>query len=64
MPYPHHHAEPVDPALWDTLSAKINDVLGIPSGMAVFFLGALIVLFPVAVAVAAFLRRRAIEVGK
>lgn len=64
MPYPHHHAEPVDPVLWDTLSAKINDVLGIPAGMVVFFLGALIVLFPVIVAVGAFLRRRDIGAGK
>jgi hypothetical protein len=54
-----HHSEPIDPILWDWLSAKIDDVLGIPSGSMVFILGTMIVLFPVMVMVLLWRRQRA-----
>lgn len=53
-----HHSEPIDPDLWEWLSDKMNHVLGIDSGAMVLLLGAVIVLFPVAVMVLVWRRRR------
>jgi len=53
-----HHSEPIDPDLWEWLSDKIDRVLGIDSGAMVLLLGAVIVLFPVAVMVLVWRRRR------
>lgn len=54
-----HHSEPIDPTLWEWLSAKIDHVLGISSGSMVLLLGAVIVLFPVVVMVLVWRKRRA-----
>lgn len=56
-----HHSEPIDPTLWEWLSTKIDDVLGIPAGAMIFLLGTLIVVCPIIIAVTAFKRRRDIE---
>ncbi len=56
-----HHSEPIDPTLWEWLSAKIDHVLGISPGAMVFILGAFIVLSPVIVAIAALMKRRDIK---
>ncbi|MDP6666041.1 MAG: hypothetical protein QF357_01435 [Dehalococcoidia bacterium] len=53
-----HHAEPIDPTLWEWLSAKIDHLLGFSPGVMVLILGAIIILFPVAVMVIAVRRRR------
>ncbi|MBN4064803.1 hypothetical protein JYU04_03605 [Dehalococcoides mccartyi] len=53
-----HHSEPIDPTLWEWLSAKIDHVLGISSGTMVIVLGAVIVLFPVVVMVMVWRRGR------
>lgn len=53
-----HHAEPIDPDLWEWLSAKIDHVLGISPGVMVLILGALIALFPIAVMIVAVRKRR------
>lgn len=52
-----HHSEPIDPALWEWLSTKIDHVLGLSSGVWVLMLGAVIVLFPVVVMVLVWRRR-------
>jgi hypothetical protein len=44
-----HHSEPIDPDLWESLSTKIDHVLGFSPGVMVMLLGAFIVLFPVVV---------------
>lgn len=51
-----HHSEPIDPTLWEWLSAKIDHVVGVSPGVMVLLLGAVIVLFPVVVMV--MVRRR------
>tara|TARA_A100001037_G_scaffold201146_1_gene179854 strand:+ start:2073 stop:2258 length:186 start_codon:yes stop_codon:yes gene_type:complete len=51
-----HHSEPIDPALWDWLSAQINHLIGISSGVMVALFGALIIVLPIAILVMA--RRR------
>jgi len=56
-----HHSEPIDPTLWEWLSTKIDHVLGISPGAMVLILGGLIVLFPIIIAVAAFIKRRDVE---
>ncbi|MCH8229216.1 MAG: hypothetical protein IIA53_02695 [Chloroflexi bacterium] len=53
-----HHSEPIDPTLWEWLSAKIDHVLGLSPGVMVLILGTLIVLFPIVVMVVAVRRRR------
>jgi hypothetical protein len=53
-----HHSEPIDPTLWEWLSAKIDHVLGVSPGVMVFVLGALIVLFPMVVLVMAWRKQR------
>ena len=53
-----HHSEPIDPTLWEWLSAKIDHVLGISPGVMVFILGSGIVLFPVIVMVMVWRRQR------
>ncbi|MCI0804503.1 MAG: hypothetical protein J4O05_07845, partial [Chloroflexi bacterium] len=53
-----HHSEPIDPTLWEWLSAKIDHVLGLSPGVMVLILGTLIVLFPIVVMVVALRRRR------
>jgi len=53
-----HHSEPIDPDLWEWLSAKIDHVLGLSPGMMVVLLGALIVLFPVAIVVMVWRKQR------
>ena len=52
-----HHSEPIDPDLWEWLSAKIDHVLGVSPGVIVFVLGALIVLFPIVIMVLVIRRR-------
>jgi len=56
-----HHSEPIDPTLWEWLSAKIDHVLGISPGVMVMVLGAFIVLFPIIVMIVAARRRRGME---
>ena len=56
-----HHSEPIDPTLWEWLSAKIDHVLGISPGVAVMVLGAFIVLFPIIVMIVAARRRRGMK---
>lgn len=56
-----HHSEPIDPTLWEWLSAKIDHVLGLSPGVMVLILGAFIVLFPIVVIVVAVRRRRSLE---
>ena len=56
-----HHSEPIDPTLWEWLSAKIDHVLGLSPGVMVLILGTLIVLFPIVVMVVAVRRRRSLE---
>ncbi|MCI0776278.1 MAG: hypothetical protein J4O07_11590 [Chloroflexi bacterium] len=56
-----HHSEPIDPTLWEWLSAKIDHVLGLSPGVMVLILGTLIVLFPIVVMVVALRRRRSLE---
>tara|TARA_Y100001970_G_C13577062_1_gene529042 strand:- start:152 stop:337 length:186 start_codon:yes stop_codon:yes gene_type:complete len=51
-----HHSEPIDPVLWDWISAEINHLLGISSGVMVVLLGALIMVLPMALLV--MVRRR------
>jgi hypothetical protein len=53
-----HHSEPIDPTLWEWLSAKIDDVVGLSPGVMILILGAFIVLFPVVVMVLVWRRRR------
>jgi hypothetical protein len=53
-----HHSEPIDPTLWEWLSTKMDHVLGLSSGTLVLLLGAVIVLFPVAVMVLVWRKRR------
>tara|TARA_Y100001934_G_scaffold216822_1_gene257289 strand:- start:5505 stop:5687 length:183 start_codon:yes stop_codon:yes gene_type:complete len=52
-----HHSEPIDPTLWEWLSAKIDHVLGVSPNVMVLLLGAVIVLFPI-VLIAVVRRRR------
>ncbi|MCH7984296.1 MAG: hypothetical protein J4O01_10190 [Chloroflexi bacterium] len=56
-----HHSEPIDPTLWEWLSAKIDHVLGLSPGVMVLILGTLIVLFPIVVMVVALRRRRGLR---
>lgn len=56
-----HHSEPIDPTLWEWLSAKIDHVLGLSPGVMVLILGTLIVLFPIVVMVVAVRRRRGLR---
>ena len=56
-----HHSEPIDPMLWEWLSAKIDHVLGISPGVAGMVLGAFIVLFPIIVMIVAARRRRGMK---
>ena len=56
-----HHSEPIDPTLWEWLSAKIDHVLGLSPGVMVLILGAFIVLFPIIVMIVAARRRRGME---
>ncbi|HJP28423.1 MAG TPA: hypothetical protein QF694_06410 [Dehalococcoidia bacterium] len=56
-----HHSEPIDPDLWEWLSAKIDHVLGVSSGVMVIVLGAVIVLFPIAVVVLVWRKWRTIS---
>tara|TARA_B100001750_G_scaffold158870_1_gene127968 strand:- start:1468 stop:1671 length:204 start_codon:yes stop_codon:yes gene_type:complete len=53
-----HHSEPIDPTLWEWLSLKIDDVLGLHSSAMVFILGAVTVLFPVVVMLLVWRRHR------
>ena len=53
-----HHSEPIDPTLWEWLSLKIDDVLGLHSSAMVFILGAVTVLFPVVVMLLVWHRHR------
>jgi hypothetical protein len=53
-----HHWEPIDPTLWEWLSLKIDDVLGLHSSAMVFILGAVTVLFPVVVMLLVWRRHR------
>ena len=53
-----HHSEPIDPTLWEWLSLKIDDVLGLHSSAMVFILGAATVLFPVVVMLLVWRRHR------
>ena len=56
-----HHSEPIDPTLWEWLSAKIDHVLGLSPGVMVIILGSFIVLFPIIVMIVAARRRRGME---
>ncbi|MCH7969601.1 MAG: hypothetical protein IH960_00990 [Chloroflexi bacterium] len=56
-----HHSEPIDPTLWEWLSAKIDHVLGLSPGVMILILGTLIVLFPIVVMVVAVRRRHGME---
>ena len=56
-----HHSEPIDPTLWEWLSAKIDHVVGLSPGVMVLILGTLIVLFPIVVMVVALRRRRGLR---
>ncbi|MDP6961777.1 MAG: hypothetical protein QF595_09750 [Dehalococcoidia bacterium] len=53
-----HHSEPIDPTLWEWLSLKIDDVLGLHSSAMVFILGSVTVLFPVVVMLLVWRRHR------
>ena len=53
-----HHSEPIDPTLWEWLSAKIDHVLGLSPVVIIALLGTFIVLFPIVVMVVAVRKKR------
>jgi hypothetical protein len=53
-----HHSEPIDPELWEWLSAEIEHVVGVSPGVMLLVLGAVIVLFPIVVMFLVWRRRR------
>ncbi len=58
-----HHAEPINPTLWEWLSVKIDHVLGLSPGVVIVIIGAFVVLFPIVVMFVAVRRRREMERG-
>ncbi|MDA1280904.1 MAG: hypothetical protein O3B95_12870 [Chloroflexi bacterium] len=54
-----HHSEPIDPTLWEWLSAKIDDVAGLSPGVMILILGVLIVVFPLIVMIMVVRKQRA-----
>lgn len=56
-----HHSEPIDPTLWEWLSAKIDHILGLSPGAILAIIGVIIAVFPVVVLVVAVRKRRQME---
>ena len=53
-----HQGEAIDPALWEWLQHKIDDVVGLGPGAIAIVLGVVIVALPIALGVAAVRRGR------
>ena len=52
-----HHADPIDPTLADWLRDEIDALLGLEPGIMVLLLGALVVAFPLGLAVLVLVQR-------
>ncbi len=54
-----HHAEAIDPDLWDSIKHQIDEITGLNAVAIVILIGVVIVALPLAVIVLATRRRRA-----
>ena len=54
-----HHAEAIDPDLWDSLKHQIDQITGLNAATIVILIGTMIVVLPLAVIILAAKKRRA-----
>lgn len=54
-----HHAEAIDPDLWDSLKHQIDEITGLDASTIVVLIGVMIVVMPLALIVFAAKKRKA-----